>query len=377
MRNRRNLPPLSMEQILTWADAYHQRTGKWPTLKSGPIPEAPGEKWSAVASALLAGVRGLPKGPSLAQTLATHRGAPHQGQLPSMTTQLILSWADDHYQRTGKWPNVTHGPIAAAPGETWRGVQMALLQGLRGLPGGSSLARLLSEHRNVINMKARPPLTQELILSWVDAHHKRTGEWPSAQCGPIIDADGEKWSNVDSSLKGGNRGLPGGSSLATLLAQHRGVRNHKALPHLTPALILSWADEHHHRTGNWPKSASGPVVAAPGETWSGIESAFLVGGRGLQNGWSLARLLAEHRNVRNLGALTPLTEQLVLSWADEHHKRTGKWPSRNSGPIPGAEGESWSIVANAIFKGIRGLPGGSSLANLLEKHRGVPKRQNR
>jgi hypothetical protein len=36
-----------------------------------------------------------------------------------------------------------------APGETWRGINLALLQGLRGLPGGSSLHGLLRARRNI------------------------------------------------------------------------------------------------------------------------------------------------------------------------------------------------------------------------------------
>ena len=36
------------------------------------------------------------------------------------------------------------GPIAEAPGETWKSVDLALRYGYRGLPGGASLARLQS-----------------------------------------------------------------------------------------------------------------------------------------------------------------------------------------------------------------------------------------
>src|SRR5947207_992133 len=42
--DRRYLAELSIEQILAWADAYHQRTGRSPTCRSGAIPEAPGEE---------------------------------------------------------------------------------------------------------------------------------------------------------------------------------------------------------------------------------------------------------------------------------------------------------------------------------------------
>jgi hypothetical protein len=62
-------PPLSVEQILAWADAHRARTGRWPTRNSGAVREAPGENWSAVGWALWAGHRGLPGGDSLARLL--------------------------------------------------------------------------------------------------------------------------------------------------------------------------------------------------------------------------------------------------------------------------------------------------------------------
>jgi hypothetical protein len=71
----RRKPPLNVEQILAWADALYARTGKWPTAKSGPIPEAPGEVWGNIEGALHNGYRGLPRFDSLAKLLDRHRGA--------------------------------------------------------------------------------------------------------------------------------------------------------------------------------------------------------------------------------------------------------------------------------------------------------------
>jgi hypothetical protein len=68
-----------------------------------------------------------------------------------------------------------------------------------------------------------PPLTVEQILEWADAYHARNGRWPNAQTRKITGAIGETWTGVDLALRRGNRGLEGGSSLARLLAQHRGV----------------------------------------------------------------------------------------------------------------------------------------------------------
>jgi hypothetical protein len=38
------------------------------------------------------------------------------------------------------------GPVAGAPGETWRAIDEALRRGHRGLPGDSSLSWLLAHH---------------------------------------------------------------------------------------------------------------------------------------------------------------------------------------------------------------------------------------
>ena len=49
-RNRKRLPKYTLSNILKWADSYNRRSGKWPTAKSGPIQDAPGETWLAVRS---------------------------------------------------------------------------------------------------------------------------------------------------------------------------------------------------------------------------------------------------------------------------------------------------------------------------------------
>jgi len=69
LEKRGPLPDLRPSEILDWADAYHARTGEWPTWESGPIPEAPGETWSRVYAALYQGSRGLPGGTTLPRLL--------------------------------------------------------------------------------------------------------------------------------------------------------------------------------------------------------------------------------------------------------------------------------------------------------------------
>ena len=44
----RRKPPLSVDQVLAWADAHKARTGAWPTASCGPVADAPDESWVAL-----------------------------------------------------------------------------------------------------------------------------------------------------------------------------------------------------------------------------------------------------------------------------------------------------------------------------------------
>jgi hypothetical protein len=237
-------------------------------------------------------------------------------------------------------------------------------------PGGSTLAQLLACRRDVPNPNALPSFTIKQILDWADLHHHRYGYWPNSQSGPIDDAPEETWSCVNRALQGGYRGLKGGSTLARLLVKRRGVLCHKHQPELTVEQILRWTDAHRERTGHWPNMASGPVVDAPGECWSAINQALLHGFRGLPGRCSLARLLAESRGASyQKRSHERLTCKQVLAWARAHRRRTGRWPTENSGLIQESWGDTWHGVDAALRKGSRGLPGGSSVSRLIKRYR--------
>jgi hypothetical protein len=149
-------PKLGEDEVLAWADAYHERTGLWPKRGSGPIAEAGEETWKRVDYALFRGLRGLRGGSSLPGLIARERGAPNEKDLPLFYVHEILRWADAHHGRHGTWPTPESGPIREALGENWSRVHEALYKGQRGLPGGSSLPLLLAERRGVRNMWALP-----------------------------------------------------------------------------------------------------------------------------------------------------------------------------------------------------------------------------
>jgi hypothetical protein len=297
-----------------------------------------------------------------------------------LTEDQILAWCDAYHKLTGRWPTRDSRPrvVQGAPAERWSAINDALNKGHRGLPGGSSLPRLLAARRGRRNRKALPRLTVRQILKWCDAHHRRTGSWPHNRTAlrvAIPGSGGETWSALDTALVRGARGLPGGSSLARVLAEHRGVRNVHSRPRMTVRQILAWADAWYARTGHWPKQKDWrqPIPGSQGETWGGVIQAVAMGLRGFPGGFSLFDLLAKHRGARNVGHLPPLTIRQILAWADEFHAEMGEWPCCRSSPqvIAGSGGERWFNVDQALRKGLRGLSRGSSLSKVLAEHRGA------
>ena len=203
----------------------------------------------------------------------------------------ILTWADAYHARRGDWPKAGSGPVEDAAGETWCGIHHALQRGKRGLPSGSSLPRLLHEHRGAPNHYDRPRLTGEQILAWADAFYERHGHWPQVRSGPIEGAPGESWAGIEAALTTGKPGLPGGSSLLRFLIDQRGARRQQSLRPAPKPLIRAWAGAHFQRHGAWPHKRSGAIPEAPEETWMAVDVALRHGYRGLPEGSTLYRFL--------------------------------------------------------------------------------------
>src|SRR5260370_38076131 len=79
--------------------------------------------------------------------------------------------------------------------------------------------------------KRRPPrlrekrteLTVEQILAWADAHHQRTGRWPTKTTGPVAETLKKTWLGGDSALRAGGPGFPGARPLASACRPRRCV----------------------------------------------------------------------------------------------------------------------------------------------------------
>ena len=61
---------------------------------SGDVMDAPGETWAIINGSLSKGRRGLPSGSTLAQLLEENRGVRNKQNLPGLTVDQILQWAD-------------------------------------------------------------------------------------------------------------------------------------------------------------------------------------------------------------------------------------------------------------------------------------------
>lgn len=73
--------------------------------------------------------------------------------------------------------------------------------------------------------------------------------------------------------------------------------------------------------------------------------------------------------MRNRLDSPKLAVRQILAWVDDYRAATGRWPTAKSGPIAGAQDETWLAIDKALRAGRRGLAGGKSLARLLDESR--------
>jgi hypothetical protein len=217
-----------------------------------------------------------------------------------VTESFIAERALEYRALTGNWPKAT--TEEQVPGghirDTWGRYEYALREGLRGLPGGSSLAKLLSERFGVPNKAALPRLTEDFVSDMALGFFWRHGSWPTQYSGRVDGGyETDTWSGYNTALMTGARGLLGGSSLAKLFEDRFGVQNISNKRPINTEFILERAAEHNRSKGRWPSVHSGKVENGhPGDTWAAYHSALYSGARGLPGGSSLAKLLAPLKN---------------------------------------------------------------------------------
>jgi hypothetical protein len=82
---------------------------------------------------------------SLTQLLGRSADPSLRGSRPKLTLAQIMAWGDAYHTAHGRWPTVSAGAVAGAPGEKWVNINQVLWAGRRGLPGGMTLKRLFAD----------------------------------------------------------------------------------------------------------------------------------------------------------------------------------------------------------------------------------------
>lgn len=292
-----------------------------------------------------------------------------------LNIRQIQEWGRYHRLLHGQWPRRDSGALYGQPGVYWSLVDRCLRHGGCGLRGGTTLSLLMRKTSDgeLHHGPHKRSLTVRQVLEWADQFHMRTGKWPTTASGRVAEAPDIKWSTVHQRLKRGDVEPARKTTLVRLLREQRGVWDSRQRARLTYPLILKWADAHYAHTGRWPVTLSGPVHGQPGEIWATIDMAMRNGRRGLSGTMSLSQLLQRERHELYHPTHPRISVQRVLECADLHHMRTGRWPSRKAGNVPHLPGVTWSQIDIWVARGKNGLPGGSSLSQLLKKHgRGRP-----
>lgn len=289
---------LSPEFIVCRALEFFDKNGKPPPVKNGLVEGGyPGDTWCGYDFCLRNGYRGLPKLGSLAKLLSERCGFKYQCDIPDLCEESILSLAELYKEKHSKWPGQKSGPVEGGyPGDTWAVYELHLRDGGRGLPGGSSVAKLISSKHEHAHAKNRPELTYDFIIARASEYFDANSKYPAVRSGSVPGGHtGDTWFCYDQALREGLRGLPGGTSLKALFAERLGAVDHLRKPTLAFEHIVDLARQHKSLRGSRPSCASGDVLGGhPGDTWRGYDQALKNGSRGLPKGKSLSKLLDEY-----------------------------------------------------------------------------------
>ncbi len=348
---------------------------------------------------------------------------------PNLDIDLVKESILAHYRATdGEWLTtdkrgtngkiflLEHGPYAKQI--TIAALGSALQQGNRGLPGGSSVAKLkekiAKEHSlNYKNKHNQENLDLKLIKESILAHYHATGEWLTSykkskngklssyilEHGPY--AEQISVAALEQALKEGFRSLPGKSSVAKLkeeIAKEHSLnykRKHNQ-GNLDLKLIKESILAHYRATGEQLAKSTkgkngklGSFILEHGPyagqiSINSLNQALRLGERSLPGGSSIAELKKE------------LSKKLGLNYSDKiklenldikniresilaHYQATGKWfsnytKSKNGNPGsyilehgPYAGQINVSTLERSLRNGLRNLPGGSSIAKLKKE----------
>jgi len=194
VKNQKNLPKLSISQIIEWTTLFIKEFQCYPTRKDKRIiPEMKNETWSIIDTALEEGLRGLPKS-SLADFLYKYFDKRNQSNLPNLNINEILNWMKLFYDEYHILPGRRDKRKILEMGkETWNMINFSLRKGLRGLPPNTSLVKLKQKYfKNIsktsyyyeslcINIMENI-FNKEFESSWPKTLRNRNNRWLQLDC---------------------------------------------------------------------------------------------------------------------------------------------------------------------------------------------------
>jgi hypothetical protein len=351
--------------IIKYRDA---NGGRNPSLKSGDATPHFGSKmtWAAVNETIRNGRRGFSGGSSLAKFLIEHGFASADVDLTAeMLIAAIIKYRDAN---GGRNPSVMSGDATPHFGSkmTWAAVNQRLEKGWPGFSGGSSLAKFLVEHGFGRGLTVE--IVKAAIVKYRNANGGRNPTVTSGDATPYV-GNTVTWRGVNSSLREGCRGLPGGSSLARFLVEH-GFDEDK--PDITDAELETACRAFHTEHGTYPKVDSGDCSRYFGwaegtDTWRNVNACIRNGIRGL--GSLNERSLYLFCQRLGIADVKPkFTDVSLKSACLAYHAEHGTYPKEDSGDCSKHFGwsdgtDTWANVNSSIANGSRGLESlkGSSL----------------
>ena len=143
----------------------------------------------------------------------------------NLNYDIICGWIERFHVDMGYYPKGVSGSIPySEDGITWHALDLALTLGWRGLPGNSSLSKLLGERFGIVNKTNTKQYTEKKIKQWIKRYIKDHGVFPIYESGLVEYAEPDgfipiHWAAINTILRTGGRGLLGNKSLKKLMAQ--------------------------------------------------------------------------------------------------------------------------------------------------------------
>ncbi len=207
---------LSEALIVSAARKYYEKHGMLPNTKTkDSFLDSGDDTWISINSAIVQGLRGLPKGLSLSTILDPLKDEFGLGN--QLEESSIIQAAREFYLLHGKLPSaITKELVPGMEGETWTAINMAGQVGTRSLTKGRTLAVILAPLKKELGLINE--LTEEAVIQAARLFFITHNRLPSVDSKePVPGIEGNTWRSINMAGTRGNRSLPKGRTLSKIL----------------------------------------------------------------------------------------------------------------------------------------------------------------